>query len=273
MKRSGSLIVGLTLVGFVTLLALVSLFWLPFDPGHVEASVRLSPPGWPHLLGTDGMGQDIFSRILVGARVCLQVGVIAVAIGALIGVPAGMAAAASKGWGGHIVMRATDIVLAFPALLLAILLAAARGGGSIPTAMTAIGIASVPAFARVARGASLQVLSQDYIVAARACGTRPLRIAVTHVLPNIAPVVAVQASVSFGLAILAEAALSYLGLSASPTTPTWGRMLYDAVQNYIFSNPALLLWPSLFIALAVLGFNLLGDGLREAFDPTLREVR
>jgi len=140
------------------------------------------------------------------------------------------------------------------------------------TAMTAIGIASIPAFARIARGASLQVLSQDYIVAARVSSTPTWRIALTHVLPNIAPVILVQSSVSFGLAILAEAALSYLGLSAPATIPTWGRMLYDA-QSYLFTNPNLALWPGLFIALAVLGFNLLGDGLRDVLDPTLKEER
>jgi len=272
MRRSWSLYVGTVLVGLVMLLAVVSLFWTPFDPLHVDASARLLGPGWPHLMGTDNLGQDIFSRTLVGARVCIQVGVIAVAIGAVIGVPLGMAAAASRSWLGQLIMRAADIVYAFPALLLAILFAAAKGGGSIATSMTAIGIASVPAFARIARGSALQVLNQDYVLAARASGIGPLRIGATHVAPNIAPVVLVQASVSFGLAILAEAALSYLGLSAPLNTPTWGRMLYDS-QQYIFTNPNLALWPGLFIALAVLGFNLLGDGLRDRFDPTLVEVR
>jgi len=271
MRRSWSLLPGVILVGLVVVLAIVSLFWQPFDPTHVDATNRLLDPGWPHLLGTDGLGQDIFSRILIGARVCLQVGFIAVVIGALIGVPVGIAAAASAGWGGRLLMRGADIVYAFPALLLAILFAAARGGGSVMTAMTAIGIASVPAFARIARGAALQVLSQDYIVAARVAGTPTWRAALTHVLPNIAPVVLVQSSVSFGLAILAEAALSYLGLSAPATEPTWGRMLYDA-QQYLFTNPNLALWPGLFIALAVLGFNLLGDGLRDFLDPRLREA-
>jgi len=272
MRRHWSLIVGAGLVGVVVLLAAVSLFWTPFDPSHVDPSSTLLRPGWPHLLGTDNLGEDIFSRIMVGARACVQVGVIAVAIGAVIGVPLGMAAAASRSWPGRLIMRASDIVYAFPALLLAILLAAAKGGGSILTAMTAIGIASVPAFARIARGAALQVLAQDYVMAARASGIGPARIAVTHVLPNIAPVVMVQASVSFGLAILAEASLSYLGLSAPLGTPTWGRMISDA-QQYLFSSPALTLWPGLFIALSVLGFNLLGDGLRDRFDPTLLEVR
>jgi peptide/nickel transport system permease protein len=223
-------------------------------------------------MGTDNLGLDIFSRILSGARICLLVGVIAVAIGALIGVPLGLISGFGKGWVSRLIMRAADIIYAFPALLLAILLAAANGGGSIVTAMVAIGISSVPAFIRVARAATLQVMSQDFILAARASATPKSIIAFQHVLPNIAPVVLVQSSVSFGLAILAEAALSYLGLSAPPTTVTWGRMLFDA-QSYLFTDPNLALWPGLFIALAVLGCNLLGDGLREVLDPRLQEVR
>ena len=272
MRRSWSLIAGGTLVGLVVILAVVSLFWQPYDPTHVDAAARLLPPSGAHWFGTDGLGQDIFSRVLIGARVCLQVGVIAVLIGALFGVPIGMVAASAPGWPDRLLMRGADIVYAFPALLLAILFAAARGTGSITTSMAAIGVASIPAFARIARSAALQVLSQDYILSARAVGTRPLRTAATHVWPNIAPVLLVQSSVSFGLAILAEAALSYLGLSAPPTTPTWGRMLYEA-QSYLFTSPNLALWPGLFIAAAVLGFNLLGDGLRDIIDPTLQEVR
>ena len=153
---------------------------------------------------------------------------VAVGIGALLGVPLGITAAINRSWVGQLIMRATDIVYAFPALLLAILLAAARGSGSTLTAMVAIGIASIPAFARVARGAALQVLSQDYILAARGAGIGRRGIAMRHVLPNITPVVLVQASVSFGLAILAEASLRYLGLGTPPTTPTWGRMIYEA---------------------------------------------
>ncbi|MDR0435911.1 MAG: ABC transporter permease [Propionibacteriaceae bacterium] len=272
MKRSLLFIIGVVLVAMVALLALVSVFWTPFDPSHVDPAARLLPPGWPHLMGTDHLGLDIFSRILSGARICLLVGVIAVAIGALIGVPLGLISGSGKGWVSHIIMRAADIIYAFPALLLAILLAAANGGGSIVTAMVAIGISSVPAFIRVARAATLQVMSQDFILAARASATPKRTIAFQHVLPNIAPVVLVQSSVSFGLAILAEAALSYLGLSAPPTTVTWGRMLFDA-QSYLFTDPNLALWPGLFIALAVLGCNLLGDGLREVLDPRLQEVR
>lgn len=271
MKRL-SLVVGVMLVVLVLLTALVSLVWTPYDPIRVDASGVLVPPlQGPHLLGTDGFGIDVLSQLMVSAQICVQVGVIAVGIAAVIGVPLGVLAGQQGGWVSELVMRTTDIWYAFPALLLAILFAAAFGS-STTTAMVAIGLASVPAFARIARAGTLQVMAQDYVLAARACGTRPVAVAVRHVLPNIAPVVGVQASVSFGIAILAEAALSYLGLSSQPPTPTWGRMLRDA-QTYLFSDPVLALWPGLAIAGAVLGFNLLGDGLRDLLDPRLKEVR
>ncbi|GAA2179587.1 ABC transporter permease [Brooklawnia cerclae] len=270
MRRNPTLVAGAAMVGIVVALALVSVVWTPWPATQVSPD-RLWPPGSAHLMGTDGFGQDIFSRVLIGARSCLLVGVVAVTIGALLGVPLGVVAAIDRGVLGRVLMRASDILYAFPALLLAILLAAARGQGSTLTAMTAIGISSIPAFARVARGATLQVLSQDYVLAARASGIRRTTIAVRHVLPNILPVVVVQASVSFGLAILAEASLSYLGLGTPPTTPSWGRMIFEA-QPYMYSDLNLAIWPGLFIAIAVLGFNLLGDGLRDLLDPTLREV-
>jgi peptide/nickel transport system permease protein len=272
MRRSASFVAGAVMVGLVVAMCLVSLVWLPYPPARVDPAARLLGPGWPHLFGTDGLGLDIFSRILVGSRICLLVGGSAVAIGALIGVPLGLVGGTSSGLVSAFVMRVSDLVYAFPALLLAILLAAARGGGSVATAVVAIGIASIPAFARVARGATLQVMSQDFVLAARASGTPRLLIAATHVLPNIAPVVLVQASSSFGLAILAEASLSYLGLGAPATTPSWGRMLYDA-RAYLVAEPNVWIWPGLFIAIAVMGFNLLGDGLRDALDPRLGDVR
>lgn len=271
MRRNPTLVAGLAMVGLVVVFALISAVWTPFNPTEVTPD-RMLAPSAAHLMGTDGFGQDIFSRVLVGARSCLLVGVVAVGIGAMIGVPLGMISAVKQhSWVGAVIMRATDIVYAFPALLLAIILAAARGSGSTLTAMTAIGIASIPAFARVTRSASLQVLSQDYIVAARSAGITAGGIIVRHILPNVRQTVLVQASVSFGLAILAEASLSYLGLGTPPTTPTWGRMIYES-QPYLYSDLNLALWPGLFIAVAVLGFNLLGDGLRELLDPTLKDL-
>jgi peptide/nickel transport system permease protein len=267
--RRATLLAGIVLVGLVGVVALVSFVWTPYDPTRVDPTVPLAPPGWPHLLGTDNFGIDVLSRLMVAARSVLLVGVVAVGIAAVVGVPLGLLAGVLGGWPSELLMRVSDIVYAFPALLLAVLLAAALGA-STWTAMVAIGVASVPAFARVTRAGTLSVMASDYVLAARSCGTSRPAIAVRHILPNIAPVVGVQASVAFGIAILAEAALSYLGLSTPPPTPTWGRMLRDA-QTYLFSDPLLALWPGLAIAGAVLGFNLLGDGLRDTLDPRLRE--
>lgn len=269
MKRA-QLATGLALVTLVVVTAIVSVFWTPFDPIRVVPADRLLGPGWPHVLGTDGFGIDIASRLMVGARSILVVGIIAVGVAALVGVPLGMLAGQAGGWVDEVVMRLADIVYAFPALLLAILLAAVFGG-STTTAMVAIGIATIPAFARVARAGTLQVRASDFVLAARASGTSRWGIASRHVLPNIAPVVGVQASVGFAMAILAEAALSYLGLATPRPNPTWGNMLRDA-QQFMVVAPLQALWPGLAIALAVLGFNLLGDGLRDYLDPRLREV-
>lgn len=265
-----SLAIGLVLVCMVVTMALVSFVWTPYDPTRVVPAEALQPPSRQHIMGTDGFGIDIFSRILAGSRIVVLVGVIAVGIAALVGTPLGMVSGMVKGWSGTLVQRATDTLYAFPALLLAILLAAAAGGSTV-TGMIAIGIATIPVFARIARIGSMQVMSQDYVLAARSAGTPWLSIARRHVLPNIAPLIGVQASVSFGMAILAEASLSYLGLATPPTVPTWGRMLFDA-QKYLFSDPNLAIWPALAIGLAVLGFNVLGDGLRDYLDPRLREV-
>jgi peptide/nickel transport system permease protein len=267
--RRASLVVGAVLVGLTVFVALLSFFWTPYDPVRVDPADVLQPPFGAHPLGTDGFGIDIVSRIMVGAQTCLLVGVIAVGIAAVLGVPLGIVAGARGGWVSELVMRATDVLYAFPALLLAILLAAAFGA-STWTAMVAIGIATIPAFARVTRAGTLQVMASDYVLAARVSGTGRLEMARRHILPNVAPVIGVQASVAFGISILAEAALSYLGLATPPPTPTWGRMLRDA-QTYLFTNPELALWPGLAIGLAVLGFNLLGDGLRDLLDPRLRD--
>lgn len=269
MKRL-ELVVGLVLVVLVVGMALLSYAWTPFDPTAVLSAPPLQAPGWPHVLGTDGMGIDILSRILVGARSAIYVGVIAVGLAAVVGVPLGLLTAQLPRPLAEAVLRATDIAYAFPALLLAILFAAAFGG-STETAMAAIGIASIPAFLRVSRAGALSVLASDFVLAARSCGTPRLAITGRHVLPNIAPLIGVQASVTFALAILAEAALSYLGLGTPPTTPSWGRMLMDA-QTYLFNAPLQALWPGLAIAVAVLGFNLVGDGLRDFLDPRLRDV-
>lgn len=269
MKRV-QLVSGVVLVALVLVTALVSVFWTPFDPIRVVPGERLLPPGWPHVLGTDGFGIDIASRLMVGARTVLVVGLIAVGLSTVVGVPLGMLAGQAGGWVDEVVMRVSDVVYAFPALLLAILLASVFGASTV-TAMVAIGVASIPAFARMARAGTLQVVTSDFALAARASGTSRWGTARTHVLPNIAPLVGIQVSVGFAMAILAEAALSYLGLGTPRPMPTWGNMLRDA-QQFLFVSPLQALWPGLAIALSVLGFNLLGDGLRDYLDPRLREA-
>ena len=277
-----SILAGSVLLGTVVAMALCSLVWTPFDPERAGDAPKLLPPGWPHLLGTDRLGIDILSSIMAGARITLLVGVVAVGIAVAIGVPLGVLAAVGReggrfGWGDRtgwidaVISRGNDVMLAFPALLLAIILAAAFGSGTV-TAMIAVGLGSAPAFARVARAATLAMASREFIVAARAGGRRVAEIVVMHVLPNIAGLVVVQASVSFGLAVLAEAALSYLGLGTPPPVASWGRMVQEA-QGYLYSDPLQVLWPAIAIAGCVLGCNLIGDGLRDRLDPRLEGVR
>jgi peptide/nickel transport system permease protein len=267
-RTNGSLIVGGALVGLVVLAALISYVWTPYDPTVIRPDDSLAGSSWQHLLGADNFGHDTLSQLMVGARTTLLVGVVAIGIAAVLGVPIGAVAAQRGGAVDEIAMRGADIVYAFPAVLIAIMLAAVYGGSTV-TAMVAIGIAYIPVFARLTRGSALQVLRSDYVLAARACGRRPREILTHHVLPNIASMLIVQATVLFAVAILAEAALSYLGLGTSPPTPTWGNMLSDS-QTYLAEDAWLAVWPGLAIALAVLGFSLLGDGLRDVLDPRLR---
>jgi peptide/nickel transport system permease protein len=267
-RTNGSLIVGGALVGLVVVAALISYVWTPYDPTVIRPGDSLAGSSWQHLLGADNFGHDTLSQLMVGARTTLLVGVVAIGIAAVLGVPIGAVAAQRGGAVDEIAMRGADIVYAFPAVLIAIMLAAVYGGSTV-TAMVAIGVAYIPVFARLTRGSALQVLRSDYVLAARACGRRPREILTHHVLPNIASMLIVQATVLFAVAILAEAALSYLGLGTSPPTPTWGNMLSDS-QTYLAEDAWLAVWPGLAIALAVLGFSLLGDGLRDVLDPRLR---
>ncbi|MFB9902800.1 ABC transporter permease [Allokutzneria oryzae] len=269
-SASPSLWVGLGLVGMVVVTALVSFLWTPHDPTLVDAAQRLRGPSGDNLFGTDKFGRDLASQLMVGARTTLFVGVVAVGVAALVGTPLGVFAAMAPRWLGELVMRVNDLVLAFPALLLAIVFGAVFGADTF-TAMIAIGIATVPSFARIARSGTLGVLNTEYVLAARSAGRSRTAIAVRHVLPNIGGLVIVQSSVSFAIAVLSEAALSFLGFGTRPPTPSWGRMLQES-QELLAVEPRLALVPGAAIALAVLGFNLLGDGLRDRYDPRL-EVR
>lgn len=266
-RRSPGFVLGALLVGSVLLLALVSLVWTPWAPDALDIGARLQPPSAAHWLGTDSLGRDIVSLLMAGAQTSLLVGVVAVAIGLVLGVALGCVAAARRGWLDELLMRAADFAFAFPALLSAILLAAVYGPG-LATSVVAIGLYNVPVFARVTRGAALGIWAREYVLAARAAGKGGWRITLDHVLPNIAAALVVQATIAFATAILAEAALSYLGLGTQPPRPSWGRMLNEA-QTQWFQAPMQAVYPGLAIMTAVLGLNLLGDALRDLLDPRL----
>ncbi|MDR2129483.1 MAG: ABC transporter permease [Burkholderiaceae bacterium] len=266
-RQHPGLWIGALLTGLLALAAALSWVWTPWPVSEVRMASKLLPPSAAHWLGTDAYGRDVASQLLVGARASLLAGVIAVGIGLIAGVALGLLASARRGWLEELVMRCADFGFAFPAILSAIMLTAAFGPG-LANAIIAIGLYNIPTFARIARAAANAIWGRSFVLAARACGKGTWAITWQHVLPNIAPVLTVQATVRFAVAILAEAALSYLGLGAQPPQPSWGRMLADA-QTLMFEAPLLALWPGLAIALSVLGLNLLGDGLRDALDPRL----
>lgn len=269
--RHRSFVLGGALVLLVFAAALLSFVWTPWPPYDIDIAAKLKPPSSAHWLGTDAFGRDIVSLLLVGARSTIVVGVIAVGIGLTFGVCLGLAAAARKGWVAELIMRMSDFTFAFPAVLSAIMLAAAIGPGMV-TSIIAIGIFQIPVFVRVTRGSANAVWAREFVLAARASGKGTFRITIEHVLPNILSVLIVQATIQFALAILAEAALSYLGLGTQPPQPSWGRMLNDA-QTLLFQQPMLAVYPGAAIAIAVLGLNLLGDGLRDLLDPRLARER
>ncbi|ODV13146.1 MAG: peptide ABC transporter permease [Rubrivivax sp. SCN 70-15] len=270
-RRHPSFVVGALLTALLVAAALLSLVWSPWPPADIDIPHKLQPPSATHWLGTDSLGRDVASQLLVGSRSSIVVGVVAVGIGLGLGVLLGSLAAARRGWVEEAVMRASDFTFAFPALLSAIMLSAIYGPGLV-TSIVAIGIFNVPVFARITRASANAVWAREYVLAARSAGKGPLRITLDHVLPNIASPLIVQATISFATAILAEAALSYLGLGTQPPQPSWGRMLNDA-QAQMFQAPLLAVWPGLAIVFSVLGLNLLGDGLRDLLDPRLARRR
>ena len=237
----------------------------------MNMDARLLEPSAQFWMGTDAYGRDVLSQIMVGARNSIAVGVVAVGIGLCAGVTLGLVAAALRGWVEEVIMRLSDFTFAFPAILLAIMMTAVFGP-SMVNAIIAIGIFNIPTFARITRASANAIWGREYILAARACGKNRVSITLQHVLPNILGVLTVQATIQFALAILAEAALSYLGLGTQPPQPSWGRMLSDA-QTLMFQAPLLAVFPGVAIALSVLGLNLLGDGLRDLMDPRLRRQR
>ncbi|MGO4735876.1 ABC transporter permease [Bosea sp. 2KB_26] len=267
-----SFLIGFALTGVIVAGALLSYVWTPYPPTQMMILNRLKPPSATNWFGTDQFGRDVFSMIMVGARNSLAVGLGAVGFGLVLGTTLGLLAAIRRdGFLDNLIMRTADFTHAFPAVLTAIMITAIAGPGML-NAIVAIGILNLPYFARLARGVAIQVWTRDYIQAARAAGLDNVQISVRHVLPNVAGVIVVQATIQFALAILAEAGLSYLGLGTQPPNPSWGRMLNEA-QTFMAVQPWLAIFPGAAIAIAVLGFNLLGDGLRDAIDPRLRRSR
>jgi peptide/nickel transport system permease protein len=268
-RRNPRMIVGGALVLAWLLVALLAPIIAPYDPITVDVQKTLVPPGPGHLLGTDDLGRDVLSRVIWGSRISLSVGLISVGIGLVVGVSVGLAAGYLGGKFDLFIMRGIDALLAFPALVLAIAITAALGP-QIQNAMIAIGIVAIPAYARLTRGQVLAVRAREFIVAARTIGCSPLRIVLRHVFPNVTNALIVQATLSTAFAILAEAALSFLGLGPQPPNPSWGQDI-NYSQRYL---PNLKWWmsvgPGVAIFTAVFAFNFLGDALRDALDPRLR---
>ena len=272
MKTPRTLIIGAILAGLFVIAATVSFVWTPYDVAELNIAAKLKKPGATYWFGTDHFGRDIFSMLMVGARTSIAVAIVAVGIGIVLGVPLGLTAAASRGSVlDELIMRSNDLIFAFPSLVIAILITAVFGPSAI-NAIIAIGIFNTPVFARLARGAALSLWEREFVLAARVSGKGATRISVEHILPNIGNLLIVQGTIQFSLGILAEAGLSYVGLGAQPPTPSWGRMLAES-QTMISFAPHLALFPGLAIVLTVLGLNLMGDGLRDLWDPKLRRVR
>ncbi|MCF6304647.1 MAG: ABC transporter permease [Rhodobacteraceae bacterium] len=264
--------IGFGMAIVFVLAALVSFVWTPFPTDIVDVPNKLHFPDAINWFGTDHLGRDIFSMLMVGARTSIAVAVVAVGIGMGLGVPLGLAAAARKGsLLDEIIMRGNDLVFAFPALLIAILITAVFGPSAV-NAIIAIGIFNIPVFARLSRGAALSLWTRDFVLSARVAGKGAVRISAEHILPNITNLLIVQGTIQFSLGILAEAALSYIGLGAQPPMPSWGRMLADS-QTMISFAPHLALFPGGAIVLTVLGLNLMGDALRDLFDPKINRER
>jgi peptide/nickel transport system permease protein len=269
--RNKNFTVGFILSLIVVIAAAASLIWTPFDANRMNAKLRLQGPSWQHPLGTDQYGRDTLSRVMVGAVNSIIVGLMTVAIGLSVGVLLGLASAYYSKWVDETIMRFSDFLFGFPAVLTAILITSILGPSMI-NAMLAIGIFYIPVFARLTRAVAMVIWGREFIVAARAAGISEWSITWRHVLPNILSPLLIQGTIQFAVAILAEAGLSYLGLGTQPPHASWGRMLNEA-QTYMSLSPWMAIFPGLAIAWAVLGFNLLGDGLRDTLDPKMVRIR
>ncbi len=263
-QRPLALLGGLVIALFVVVAAFAPLL-APYDPAATDFLAVRQAPSAEYLLGTDDVGRDVLSRVIFGARASLLAGVISVAIALLLGVPLGLISGFYRGITDEIIMRFTDALLSFPFLILAVALAAALGP-SLQNAMIAIGIANAPTFIRLTRGQVLVLRGEEYVQAARALGVGDLRILGRHILPNSLAPLLVQGTLATAQAIIAESSLSFLGLGVQPPTPSWGGML-NVAKGFMSQAPWMAIWPGLCIFLAVLAFNLFGDGLRDALDP------
>lgn len=259
---------GIIVVAVIAVTALVSLLWTPFDPQASDIGDRWLPPSWPHLLGTDDTGRDILSLLMAGARTTVFISVGAGIVATVVGIALAALGALTARWLRETVAVLVDILIAFPVLLIAMMISSVWGG-SLWVVIWAVGIGFGVNIARVTRPELRRVQQSDFVLAARAAGLTPSQSLVRHLLPNVAPVFIVQLSWSMAVAVLAEAGLSYLGFGASVVEPSWGLLLAD-LQRYIGVHPLSVIWPGLTITITVLALNLLGDGLREATDPTLR---
>jgi peptide/nickel transport system permease protein len=267
--RKPSGVIALVLVGVLLAAALFANILAPYDPLELVSNQRLAPPGGKFLLGTDDLGRDLFSRVIYGSRISLKVGLISVLIAAMVGGPLGLLAGYVGGWFDEIVMRLMDILYSFPAIILAMLITAMLGP-SLTNTMIAIGIIGAPGFSRIVRGPVLSMREREFILAAYALGATPLYILRRHVLPNVLAPILVASTVTFSLALLSEAALSYLGLGVQPPQPSWGTMLLTG-KRFFEVAPWTAIIPGVAIVIAVLGSNLLGDALRDILDPRLKK--
>ena len=263
--RRLTLWIGVLLVAANVVLAAVSFFWLPYDPTSMTGG-RLQPPSWEHWAGTDRLGRDYFTQVMIGARVALTVGICATLLGAVIGATLGILSAFARRGMDDSFAATFDILIAFPQLLLAMLVVAASDGASLGTAIVAIGLAMSAIIARLTRILTKRVMAQDYITAARCSGVTWPRIVASHILPNILPTLMVALALQFGHAVIAEASLSYLGLGAPPPNASWGHMMQQA-QSTVFASPIGVIAPGIALVALVLGTNFLADGLRDVLDP------
>lgn len=268
--RNRMAVTGLVILVLLILVAIFAPALAPYSINEVDIPNRLSGPSALHWFGTDDLGRDVFSRVIIAARVSLQVGFIAVGIAVAIGVPVGLIAGYYGGWADSILMRLMDILFSIPAIVLAIAILAALGP-DITNAMVAIGVVYTPIFARITRGSVLSLRQAVFVTAARSLGAADIRILRSHILPNVIAPIIVQTSLSLAFAILAEAALSFLGLGVQPPAPAWGRMLSEA-QGFLQQAPWMAIFPGAAIFLTVFAFNAFGDGLRDALDPQQRSV-